>query len=378
MDDAGAEAALASGASGATAWIPESAVWAQRLSYDLANAASPASVEVRGSVASSPIVMVVPAGRRRPDVTLTSLTTAGVGGRPAFSLPDPTASAEGVLGLHLLRATAGTSPPSTRVLAGLMVALGTGEIDSTKAGFARIGGVSAAPFIASEQAVAAFDAASGSRTADALYLPGPVPALDYPAVHLVRPGTDPLVTSVATSFLRVLAGVTAQRVLATHGFRNPRGDPIAGATGTGAGMLRLLPPPTSAETQDLLRMWSAATAASHSLAVIDVSGSMAELTADGHTKIELAADAVSRAVAYFPDSSSFGLWAFSSGRGRTPAWTQLVALRPLGAPDHGTTQRIRLMAAARGCRPSSAATPRSTPPSWPRSSRSATPTKRAW
>ena len=264
-------------------------------------------------------------------------------------MPNPLTTAEGVLTLHSLRSLSpGTSADATRNLIGLMVVLGTGVIDSPRAGFAKAATAGAKPFAASEQAVLAANAAAGHQVASAVYPAGGVESLDYPAVQFARPGDDPMLASTASSFARILAGVTAQRVLATHGFRNPQGDPIAGATGPGAARVHALPVPTASETADILRMWSAATEASHTLAVIDVSGSMAEPADNGRTKIEVAAAAAAGAVGYFPDSSAFGLWAFSSDQANgLPGRVGSAAPAQLADPASAADRRGRAAARAR-------------------------------
>lgn len=347
-DDATAEAQLASGpADATTVWVPDSSIWAQRLSSDVARAGTPSAMKIAGSVASSPIVFLAGSGPvAAAAINATSIAQSAANGAPTISVPNPLTTAEGLLTLHSLRSLApGTSAQSMRRLIGLMVALGKDAIDSPRAGFAQAGKPGTKPFAASEQAVIAADAAAGHQVASAVYPAGAVESLDYPVVQFGRPGDDPLLTSTATSFGRVLAAVTAQRVFATYGFRDPQGAPIAGATTTGAARVHTRPLPTANETADLLRMWSAATEASHTLAVIDVSGSMAEFTGNGRTKIQVAAAAAAGAAAYFPDSSAFGLWAFSSEQANGLPWEELAQLRPLGTSVGAATQRQQLIAA---------------------------------
>lgn len=346
-EDAMAEAELASGAAGATTvWVPDSSIWAHRLASDVTRPGAAGTVKILGGVASSPIVFVGPPGGSAARIGAASLARTVADGGPAVSVTDPLTTAEGVLGLQTLRSLAPGAAMPRRDLIGLMVGLGPEAIASPQAGFARIGTSGAKPFAASEQAVLAADAAAGHRVASAAYPTRAIQSLDYPAVQFGRPGDDPLLAPTAASFDRALAAVTAQRVFATYGFRDPHGDPIAGATGRGAEPVHARPVPTASQTADILRMWSAATEASHTLAVIDVSGSMAEPARDGRTKIAVAAAATAGAMAYFPDSSAFGLWAFSSHQSGGLPWTQLAPLRPLGTRTADATQRQELIAAA--------------------------------
>jgi Ca-activated chloride channel homolog len=368
-DDAAAEAELASGAAGATTtWIPDSTIWAERLASDLARAGAPTStMTVGGSVASSPIVFVAPAAPTTTTTTTATtispaaLASSAAAGKAPFSVPDPLTNAEGVLSLQLLRSlTPGTSAPSPSVqsmrnLIGLMIVLGPSTIDSPQAGYAKAGGTAARqavkPFAASEQSVVAANASAGHPVANAVYPAGGVESLDFPALQISRTGDDPLLTSTAATFGKVLAAVTAQRVFADYGFRDPQGDPIAGASSAGTGSVgtatvHTLPAPSADDTAGILRLWSAATEASHTLAVIDVSGSMADPAGNGRSKIQVAATAAAGAVSYFPDTSAFGLWAFSSGKANGLPYQELAPLKPLGDHTGAATQRQALTAAA--------------------------------
>ena len=342
--DAAAESAIVSAAVGAQLWIPSDTVWAQRLTADLAEAGVSGLASVAApSIATSPLVIVGPPSGAVTTVATQLVPTAD---RLAqLSLPNPTSNAEGLLGLAMLRALLPASAPSsTPNLIGLMVALGRHAITDASAGFARAGSPSAGPFVASEQAVIA--AAAAGRTVGVSYPDGPDPVLDFPVVALNGPGVDPSVSSAATSFVRFLGSVGVQQIFGRYGLRDPSGDPIATAGRPGSVPIQAAPAPSANQTAELLRMWSAAVEDSHTLVVIDVSGSMADPAGNGSSKIEVAAKAAADAAGYFPDSSSFGLWAFSSGKAGGLPWRQLAPLVPLGSSVAGGTQRQALLAAA--------------------------------
>ena len=82
--------------------------------------------------------------------------------------------------------------------------------------------------------------------------------------------------------------------------------------------------PSSSHEADGLRVWTAAGRGNRTLAVIDLSGSMAETVGGGQSKIQFAAAAAKAAVDFFPDTSSLGLWGFSVDRTPTADWSQLV------------------------------------------------------
>ncbi|OLT15450.1 hypothetical protein BJF78_01825 [Pseudonocardia sp. CNS-139] len=83
------------------------------------------------------------------------------------------------------------------------------------------------------------------------------------------------------------------------------------------------------------------------LAVIDVSGSMAAQVGDSD-RIGLAADAAQAGLALFPDTSSVGLWAFSSRPAPDTAWQELVPVGPLTEPALGAASRREALIAQVG------------------------------
>lgn len=347
--DVTAEADLASSAtSTAQLWIPDDTIWTERLSVDLAEANTASMATPALSIASSPLVIAQPSAAPGPapateTVRLAALAATGV---PQISLPNPLSNAEGVLGLQLVRSLvpAAASEQSSRELVGLMVALGRRAIPDVQTGFSQ--NPAGGSFVASEQAVIAADSAAGHQVVTAGYPDGADLSLDFPAVVLNRPGTDPLVTAAASSFARFLGSVGAKQILVHYGFRDPAGDPLGAVPGPGAQAVAVLPAPPADQTAELLRMWSAATEESHTLAVIDVSGSMADPAGNGSSKIDVAAQAAADAAGYFPDASAFGLWAFSSDQANGLPWTQLASLNPLGSRVGAGTQRQALLAAA--------------------------------
>jgi hypothetical protein len=101
--------------------------------------------------------------------------------------------------------------------------------------------------------------------------------------------------------------------------------------------------PEPAAAVETLRLWSALTLQSRVLAVIDVSGSMA--AQEGPTdRIGLAAAAAQGGLTLFPDSSSIGLWAFSSDLADGRAWEELVPLGRLTEPVGAAPSRRAALA----------------------------------
>jgi Mg-chelatase subunit ChlD len=80
------------------------------------------------------------------------------------------------------------------------------------------------------------------------------------------------------------------------------------------------------------------------LAVIDVSGSMAAKEGP-NDRISLASAAAQGGLSLFPDSSSIGLWAFSSGLAQGRPWEELVPLGRLTEPVGAAPSRRAALAA---------------------------------
>jgi hypothetical protein len=74
----------------------------------------------------------------------------------------------------------------------------------------------------------------------------------------------------------------------------------------------------------------------HSLAVIDVSGSMADKVS-GKTRMQLTIEAATGGLSLFPDSASLGLWTFSTkiGSDGVADYKQLVPIAPLSKRQRG-------------------------------------------
>jgi hypothetical protein len=158
-----------------------------------------------------------------------------------------------------------------------------------------------------------------------------------------------LVAAASIEFEKQLRTNSAKARFAAAGLRDAEGHPVVGAgadQGVVPGAVPQLPKVTATDAVDMLRLWSAATADTNTLAVIDVSGSMAEAAGNGQSKIQVATAAASAAVSFFPDTSKLGLWVFSSDQGRTTPWAELVPVGLLKDNVGGVARRQALAAAA--------------------------------
>jgi len=350
------ESQLASATAITTAlWIPDSSLWADRLSADQVSAARKiATLQIGAPIASTPLVLVA-SPTQAAKLTNTSpppAWSAVAAGKLPATIPDPTLNTDGLLSLLAMRSAAGSSGQAANTqMVGVMIAISHPALPNAAAGFAKL---AAAPnktpiFAASEQEVINANKTRRSLFAAAVYPHEGTLSLDYPVVRFDRSGDDVSLASAAKAFEQQLRTPAAKALFTAAGLRDAAGDPVAGADaaeGVQPGPIAQRPKPTGAQMLDTMRMWNAAAEDSRLLAVIDVSGSMGDPAGNGQTKIQLVAAAAETAVGFFPQSSEIGLWVFSTNQTATTDWAQLVPLGPLNARLGSTTRRQALLAAA--------------------------------
>ncbi|NUR63234.1 MAG: solute-binding protein [Catenulispora sp.] len=212
------------------------------------------------------------------------------------------------------------------------------------------GGAGVAAFPASEQKVWQYNSTKPKVPLAALYPSDGSASLDYPLT--VLNGADNA-HAMAADRLRGYLQTTAQDALRRHGFRSPDGaastvlaaDPELRGT--------LLQPVRNAgdgSAAHALALWDTLNKQTRMLAVVDVSGSMAQTVpgTGGQTRLQLTAGACEKAMALFGSRTAMGLWTFTTARS-APGATQITPLLPiaeLGAADPaGGTHGEHLIAA---------------------------------
>ena len=156
--------------------------------------------------------------------------------------------------------------------------------------------------------------------------------LDYPIVVTAKSDTD-----AANGAAQALAGElltdSAGQARDQAGFRDTTFSPLSG--GRGVGDMTQLTKPTSDAINTTLQNWTRLSLSTHSLAVIDVSGSMAEKVG-GKTRMQLTIEAAIGGLNLFPDSAQLGLWTFSTKIGKLGAdYKPLVPIAPLSKVQRG-------------------------------------------
>jgi Ca-activated chloride channel homolog len=337
-------------------WIPDSSMWAaetQRQAGD--QGAEAPRLDILDSLASSPLVIAGSEGALTDigwpitPVSWAKLLDPNV----TVALSDPTTSTEGLATLAVIRAQLGNPDGSPKPeLIGALLRVGRTALPSVREAFGKaVQGAEDAPvFTASEQSVLAANRAAGSRRVVASYPKEGTVAFDYPLVRVSRSGEQAGTDRAAEGFEQALrTGRTAQR-FAEAGFRTTAGKAPEGWTNEDDGLrgddVAVLKTPDPDQVSELLRTWGAVSLDTRMLAVLDVSGSMAEKMSNGQTRIDGSKEAALTALAMLPDTSEIGLWAFSTNKKPPNDWIELVPVGPLGEPIAGATRRSQLQKGA--------------------------------
>lgn len=327
-------------------WIPDARTWVTRVG------AVDRAVFERGSqsIATSPVVLALPEPDARaegwPGTRLGwEYALAGMDANPPVPVAviEPRRSAVGLSGLLAMgeiadaAATNAGKDPDTAVL-GTYRALSLARAATPDELLSRLPRdpdaeqrIRAA--LLSEQEVRAYNAASPRIPLAAVYPDPAPPALDYP--YAVLGGLTPAESRAAAQLRTWLLGRTARTVFGRYGFRTPAGTVGAGfPTGDGPPLEPVAPARTiEPETLDAaLGAWAEVSQTSRVLAVIDVSGSMAEPvpTAGGLTRLEVTRRAATSGLGLFTDNSELGLWVFSTRLDGDKDYRELVPVSPLG------------------------------------------------
>jgi Ca-activated chloride channel family protein len=330
-------------------WIPDSALWAQRVS----SAAATVTV-LRSSIARTPIVLAASAA-----------TAHTLGGSPTFAAVAARAMTTKpiLLGARDLNHSA----PALSVVSALVTSMGG---DAARLGdlaallrtvastpVSRPGRLPATPatvagapvaVATSEQAVWTADHVAGAATYSAVYAPDPGLSLDYPFLVV---GHSASTKADAATLLGDIDRSSGRAAIAAVGFRSP--DGAAGPTVTDQPGLDPAAPsvggaPTPAQATTAVAALAAVNKPSRMLALMDVSGSMSAAVpgAHGATRIDIARAAAAEGLTLLGDTSIVGLWRFSADLTKTTDYQELVPLAPLNLANRAT-----LAAAVTGLRP---------------------------
>jgi Ca-activated chloride channel family protein len=142
--------------------------------------------------------------------------------------------------------------------------------------------------------------------------------------------------AAAADFLAYLKEPAQQKRFTDAAFRDATGRPgpvLSRANGLiPEQKLTVLNPPPSSVLAKALSSWDAQRKRARVLLVLDVSGSMSDITSGGRSKLDLAKQAVTQVLGDFAPDDQVGLWSFSTERaaGGTP-YTEQVPIGDVSA-----------------------------------------------
>jgi Ca-activated chloride channel family protein len=170
----------------------------------------------------------------------------------------------------------------------------------------------------------------------ALYPPEGTPDNDHPYVVLTAPWVDSTRQQIADDFLAYLAGSHGRSAYGAEDFRPPTRVSLASLTDDRGLIPELATPPRVVSDPDTVTRtvvtWTSLRRRSTVLVTVDVSGSMNEPAGTtGRTKLQLAQQAMNKAVSLFNDQSQLGLWAFSTKQTTTTDYREVVPVGPIAS-----------------------------------------------
>lgn len=303
-------------------WIPDSAIWPQRVADETQlTGAQSAALVVGPTVASTPVVFATTDSDSAALIDADGGLASFVGGTVAPVLPDPASSASSSAALQALQ---GAADEDMRTFTALVLTLEEGVVPTTSDALAAVANATT-PTVAltTEQAVRA----SGSTDLVSVYPSEGVGSLGIPIVSLAGS------TAETSDSIAALTDAIAVRsgVLAAHGLRDAAGTPYDATQGTAIAVPNA---EQIASQTEVLASWRVLTAPSRMLALVDVSGSMLQTAPNQMRRIELFEQAAVRAVNSLSETSDLGIWIFSSLRDGDRDWEELVPFGSLGDPEH--------------------------------------------
>ncbi|MGW6276734.1 substrate-binding domain-containing protein [Kribbella sp. NPDC055071] len=291
-------------------WVPDSSLWVAQ-----ADDGDTVPTIAVPSIATSPMVLVGP--RSSFADTSSWLRTLADPNEPA--LQDPLSSSSGALALLAIQAERAKKSWSDTQVSDVIVPMAQRLGSSTKASpsldtlfsrAAQSGAQSVVP--ASEQAFVKYQEAHPDAQLRAIVPATGTLYLDYPIVVTAKAESDQATTAANALAGEMLSDSYAQ-ARSDAGFRDISMSALSGGRGVGDGISQLAKPTNEAIDKSLLN-WTRLSLSTHSLAVIDISGSMADKVGT-KTRMQLTIEATTAGLSLFPPSAKLGLWTFSTGIG---------------------------------------------------------------
>lgn len=310
-------------------WVPDSSLWVGRAD----DGESLPSIAVP-SLATSPLVLV---GRSENFANTSSWLSLFATTQPA--LLDPAKQASGALALLAIQAerakTSASNSQVAKVLVPLAQRLGSmpkqyTEVNGPLSRASSDGSATVVPM--SEQAFVKYQDENPAAQLKAIVPRTGTLLMDYPVVVTAKNNAEAITDAGKALGEQMLSDAVGQS-RDDAGFRDALMSPLG--EGRGVGDITQLTKPSASAIEKTLLSWTTLSLSAHSLAVIDVSGSMAEkVPGSAKTRMQLTIEAAGKGLTLFPDSAELGLWVFSTKIG--PLQADFKKLVPIGklTPAH--------------------------------------------
>ncbi|MET9020099.1 substrate-binding domain-containing protein [Actinopolymorpha sp. NPDC004070] len=317
-------------------WVPDTFEWVARTGIP-----SSRLLALSPSLAASPIVLATTQGQaEKLGADADNWSTLATSGQMAVADAERSGVALSAL-LGVRRSVTGEAEEARSKLGTVLIKLAKDRVDAldrelaqadTGAGLRR--GVPA-----SEQQVLSFTREHSDTDVVAVVPKNGTVLLDYPLVAIRHDAARTAEVAAAGAALARFADAPQGRdTFRKAGFRDYR-DLAPPTKNADVGTVKVLPPVTLHDADDVLRSWAALSLQSRLLAVVDVSGSMAA-AAGSRSRIELARDAAGTALSYFPDKGEVGLWEFSELRDGTRDYRELAKTAELSAAHRAELAKV--------------------------------------
>ncbi|WP_433353862.1 substrate-binding domain-containing protein [Microtetraspora malaysiensis] len=335
-------------------WVPDSSLWLTR------SGPAGSGLKASGSAARSPVVLTASkTGAEKLQAAFSPASWTGLLNAANAANPDGLARKVRVLALDPAQNAAGLGAllagsaalkaggGGEELLVGVLRQLSESTVSSPDSLFATLTKAAARiPVgVASEQSVWAFNTTSHpSNPAVALYPEEGTISLDYPIVITAK---DAAVREAAEAFQTELTSAAGRQIVQDHGFRTPQGKAggaLSPENGVKADKPAELALPDGAAVAKLTQAWHQIKLGTRILALIDVSGTMAEpADSTGVSRMRAIGNVAVEGLKLFPDKSEVGTWIFSDNlRGQGVDWKEIVPLGPLAQRIDGVTRRDRI------------------------------------
>ncbi|MDX6279406.1 MAG: hypothetical protein QOH03_477 [Kribbellaceae bacterium] len=312
-------------------WVPDSSLWVSQAD----DGQSVPTIAVP-SVATSPLVLV---GRSDNFADVSSWLGTFSKTKPA--LLDPLTQSPGALALLAIQAERSKTSATENQVGQIIVPLAQ-ELGSMAKPYTDVNGLlgragqpdSNLVVPASEQSFVKYQDEHPDSELKAVVPRTGTLLLDYPIV-VASSSNDQVYSDAGKALGEELINNAVAQARDDLGFRDALVSDLGGGRGVGA--ISRLPAPSTAAINKVLGEWTRLSLSAHSLAVVDISGSMAEKVGN-KTRMQLTIEAAVGGLKLFPNNAALGLWTFSTKIGKDNAdFRELV---PIGKLSDAQRQRI--------------------------------------